>query len=157
MSINQRFLIVKEKNSKEIKYFDYDKLDGYNLRAKENVHFNDAIDINRMIIINPSFIEKIATKKLNAKFDKLINMMSYVCDMDEEDETGEGYRIVLNEANKLKMELFNKYKKYLAEEKLELMLKKIEILEGELKLRLDALYNSLEEMEKLEQNKGRGR
>lgn len=157
MSINQRFLIVKEKNSKEIKYFDYDKLDGYNLRAKENVHFNDAIDINRMIIINPSFIEKIATKKLNAKFDKLINMMSYVCDMDEEDETGEGYRIVLNEANKLKMELFNKYKKHIEETKLELMQKKIEILEGELKLRLDALYNSLEEMEKLEQSKGRGR
>ena len=157
MSINQRFLIVKEKNSKEIKYFDYDKLDGYNLRAKDNAHFNDAIDISRMIIINPTFIEKIATKKLNAKFDKLINMMSYVCDMEEEDETGESYRIVLNEANKLKMELFNKYKKHIAEAKLELMQKKIEILEGELKLRLDALYNSLEEKEKLEQSKGRGR
>lgn len=154
MAINQRFLIVKEKNSKEIKYFDYDKLDGYNLRAKENAHFDDAIDISRMIIINPTFIEKIATKKLNAKFDKLINMMSVVCDMDEEDESGEGYRIALDEANKLKMELLNKYKKYLEEEKLELMLKKIEILEDELKLRLDVLHNALEQQEK---SMGRGR
>jgi len=155
MAINQRFLIVKEKNSKEIKYFDYDKLDGYNLKAKENVHFEDAIDVSRMIIINPTFIEKIATKKLNAKFDKLINMMSFVCEMDEDDETGEGYRIALNEANKLKMELINKYKKYLDEQKLELMLKKIEILEDELKLRLDVLMKSYQETNEKKQGRGR--
>lgn len=152
MAINQRFLIVKEKNSKEIKYFDYDKLDGYNLRAKEHIRFADAVDISRMIIINPTFIDKIATKKINAKFDKLINMMSYVCEV--EDETGEGYRIALDEANKLQMELINKYRKFIEEEKLELMLKKIEILSGELKLRLDVLYNSLEQEEK---SRGRGR
>jgi len=152
MAINQRFLIVKEKDSKEIKYFDYDKLEGYNLRAKEHIRFADAVDISRMIIINPTFIDKIATKKINAKFDKLINMMSYVCEV--EDETGEGYRIALDEANKLQMELINKYRKYIEEEKLELMLKKIEILSGELKLRLDVLYNSLEQEEK---SRGRGR
>jgi len=152
MAINQRFLIVKEKDSKEIKYFDYDKLDGYNLKAKEHIHFADAVDISRMIIINPTFIDKIATKKINAKFDKLINMMSFVC--EHEDESGEGYRIALDEANKLQMELINKYKKYIEEEKLELMLKKIEILSGELKLRLDVLMNSLEMEEK---SRGRGR
>lgn len=152
MAINQRFLIVKEKSSKEIKYFDYDKLDGYNLRAKENTRFDDAIDISRMIIINPTFIEKIATKKINSKFDKLLNMMS-ICD-EEDDESGEGYRIALDEANKLKMELLNKYKKFIEDEKLELMLKKIEILESSLKVRLEVLYNSLEQEEK---SKGRGR
>ena len=52
------------------------------------------------------------------------------------------------------MELINKYRKYIEEEKLELMLKKIEILSGELKLRLDVLYNSLEQEEK---SRGRGR
>ena len=75
MAITNRFLVVKEKNSKEIKYFDYNKLDGYNLQAKKDLHFLDAIDVNRIIIINPSFIEKIATRKINAKFDRLINMI----------------------------------------------------------------------------------
>ena len=142
-------------NSKEIKYFDYDKLDGYNLKAKKDLHFMDAIDVNRIIIINPSFIEKIATKKINAKFDRLINMIQVVCDNEEDDETGEGYRIALDEANKLKMELWNKYKKYISEEKLDLMTKKIEILEDELKLRLNVLMNSLYEQENL--NKGHSR
>lgn len=154
MSITSKFLIVKEKNSKEIKYFDYDKLDGYNLTAKDNAHFQDAIDINRMIIINPSFTEKIATKKLESKFDKLITMSQVVCELDEEDDTGEGYRIVLDEANKLRTELWNKYKKFISEEKFELMCKKIDIIEGELKLRLQVLNNSIEEEKK---ERGRGR
>ena len=155
MAVTSRFLIVKEKNSKDIKYFDYDKLEGYNLTTKKDVHFSDAIDINRVIIINPTFIDKVATKKINAKFNKLINMMQIVCEVGDEDESGEGYRIALDEANKLKMELWNKYKKFISEEKLELMIKKIEILEDELKLRLDLLLNKNIMEEEL--NKGHSR
>ena len=141
MAVTSRFLIVKEKNSKDIKYFDYNKLDGYNLTTKKDVHFADAIDVNRVIIINPTFIDKIATRKINSKFNKLINMMQIVCEVGDEDESGEGYRIALDEAEKLKMELWNKYKKFISEERLELMIKKIEILEDELKLRLTLLLN----------------
>ena len=154
MAESSRFLIVKEKDSKEIKYFDYDKLDGYNLKMKKDLHFMDAIDVNRVIIINPSFIDKVVTRKVNAKFDRLINMIQIVCENDD-DETGEGYRIALDEANKLKMELWNKYRKYLAKEKLDLMIKKIEILEDELNLRLNVLMNSLYEQEQL--NRGHSR
>lgn len=151
MAVVSRFLVVKNKDEKDIKYFDYDKLDGYNLTIKKDVHFADAIDVNRVIIINPSFIDKIATRKVNTKFNKLINMMQIVCEVGDEDESGEGYRIALDEATKLKYELINKYKKFIAEEKLELMIKKIEILEDELKLRQELLLNSKimeEEMEK---------
>lgn len=155
MAITNRFLVVKEKNSKEIKYFDYNKLDGYNLQAKKDLHFLDAIDVNRIIIINPSFIEKIATRKINAKFDRLINMIQVVIDVGDEDESGEGYRIALDEAEKLRMELWNKYRKYLSEEKISLWTKKIEILEDELKLRLNVLMNTLYEKEEL--NRGHSR
>ena len=155
MAVTSRFLIVKEKDSKEIKYFDYDKLEGYSLTAKKDVHFADGIDINRVIIINPSFIDKIATKKIKSKFEKLVNMMQIVCEVGDEDESGEGYRIALDEANKLKMELWNKYKKFISDEKLDLMIKKIEILEDELKLRLDLLLNKNIMDEEL--NKGHSR
>lgn len=155
MAVTSRFLIVKEKDSKEIKYFDYDKLDGYNLTTKKDVHFADGIDINRVIIINPSFIDKIASRKIKSKFDRLVNMMQIICEVGDEDESGEGYRIALDEANKLKIELWNKYKKFIAEEKLDLMIKKIEILEDELKLRLDLLLNRNLMEEEL--NKGHSR
>lgn len=155
MAVISRFLVVKNKDEKDIKYFDYDKLDGYNLTIKKDVHFVDAIDVNRVIIINPTFIDKIATRKINTKFNKLINMMQIVCEVGDEDESGEGYRIALDEAARLKSELWNKYRKFISEEKLSLMLKKIEILEDELKLRQELLRDSLNREEDL--NKGHGR
>lgn len=141
MAVKSRFLIVKEKKLKDTKYFDNSKIGGYNLTMKKGVHFADAIDINRVMIVNPVFIDKIASEKINSKFNKLINMMQIVCEVGDEDETGEGYKIALDEAGKLKMELYNKYKKYISDQKLDLMIKKIEILEDELKLRLDLLLN----------------
>ena len=155
MAVISRFIVVKNKDEKDIKYFDYDKLDGYNLTIKKDVHFVDAIDVNRVIIINPTFIDKIATRKINTKFNKLINMMQIVCEVGDEDESGEGYRIALDEAARLKSELWNKYRKFISEEKLSLMLKKIEILEDELKLRQELLKDSLNREEDL--NKGHGR
>ena len=136
MKGDTKFLIVKDKDTKEVRYFDYDKIDGYKLKAKKNTNFFDDINVSRVIIINPSFSEKIANKKMDAKFERLLTMMNIVC---EEDDTGEGLDIVLNEANKFRMELINKYRKYIEAEKLELMLKKIEIIEKELKLRKKAI------------------
>ena len=141
MAINHRFLIVKDKDNKEIKYFDYENVEGYSLKAKENAHFADCIDVNRVIIINPSFQEKIAVKKINGKFVKIINLMNFVIQNEDSDDSGDGYRYALDEADRLKRELINKYNKYLSEEKLDLMIKKLEILEKELELRYKVLLN----------------
>ena len=131
-----KFQIVKERQPKYVINFDYSKIDGYNLTAKKNYSFFNDVDVSRVIIINPSFCNKIACKKMNHKFERLITMMQVVC---EDDDTGEGLDIVLDEANKFKMELINKYRKYIEEEELELMYKKIEIIEKELQLRRKAL------------------
>ena len=132
MDDDSKFLIVKDKDSKVVKYFDYDKIDGYNLKAKKNTNFFDDINVSRVIIINPSFSEKIARKKMDAKFEKLLTMMNIVL---EEDETGEGLDIVLDEANKFRMEIINKYKKSIADRDLDIMLKKLDIIEKELRMR----------------------
>lgn len=133
---NARYLIVKNNIISKVLYFDYDNIDGYNLTAKKNYNFFDNMNVSRVIIINPSFCETIAKKKMKHKFERLLTMMQVVC---EDDDTGEGLDIVLDEANKFKMELINKYRKYIEEEELELMFKKIEIVEKELNLRKKAI------------------
>ncbi len=160
MAINQRFLIVKDKDSKEIRYFDYDKIDGYDLTAKKDVKFEDAINISRIIIINPSFSEKIATKKMNSKFTELLNLLNYVITNEDSDEDGTNLDIVLDRVSKFKRELFNKYSKYVQEEKLKIMLKKVEIIEREVKLRKEAVMLKLEQrlsMEMQEEKIGKSR
>lgn len=154
MKNQSKFLVVKTKDSKEITYFDYDKLNGYNLKAKKNVKFSDAINISRMIIINPSFTEKLADHKIKAKFEKFVNLITIVCENEDSDVSGEGYRLALNEAEKLRMEILNKYKKYINEEKLDLYMKKISILEDEIKLRQEEMiYYQLQDQYEVEQEK----
>lgn len=152
MANEKKFLVVKTKDEKTIKYFEYDKVKGYNIKPKNTVKFEDAINVDKMILINPSLIEKMIDKKVKRKFDYLINLMSVVCDPDN--ESSDGLYLALNEAEKFRTEILNKYKKYLQEEKLELLEKKLYILEDELKLRIKYLDYQLQE-EKTKEGKSR--
>ncbi len=140
MAVTSKFLIIKQNEEKNSKLLS--DIEGYNLTMKSGVHFVDGIDISRLIITEPNFVDKVASSKIKKKFEKLINMIQIVCEVGDEDESGEGYRIALDESEKLKQELWNKYKKFISDEKLELMTKKIEILEDELKLRLELLLEA---------------
>ena len=152
MAKEQKFLVIKNKDEKTIKYFEYSKLSGYNIKPKNNIKFEDAINVDRMILINPSLIEKMIDKKVQRKLNSLINMMSIVCESD--DESGEGLYLALDEVEKFKGEVFNKYMKYISAEKLSLIEKKIAILEDELKLRIKYLSYTYEESYK---NDGKSR
>ena len=155
MGKEQRFLVVKTNDSKEIKYFEYDKISGYSIKQNPNLKFQDAINVNKMILINPSLIEKMVDKKIKKRFDYLINLLSIVYEND--DETGDGLELALNEAEKFRMELINKYKQYINEEKYELLMKKIEILEDELYLRMQFVMNKNNLLEKEEVKEGKTR
>lgn len=155
MGREERFLVVKNKDSKDIKYFEYDKISGYNIKPNPKLKFQDAINVNRMILINPSLIEKMVDKKIKRKFDYLINLLAIVYEND--DDTGEGLKLALNEAEKFRMELVNKYKQYLSDEKYELLLKKIAILEDELYLRMQYILNMNAYMEQFEEEKVEGK
>lgn len=138
MAENQRFLVVKEKNSKTIKYFEYDKLHGYTVKPNPKLKFKDAINVKEMILINPSLIEKMVDRKVKKRFDYLIKLLAYICDESSSDEAID---IALDEASKFRNELNNQYREYINEEKRNLLLKKITILEDELKLRKNYQLN----------------
>ena len=152
MGKEQKFLVVKNKDSKEIKYFEYDKISGYNIKPIPNLKFQDAINVNKMILINPSLIEKMVDKKIKRRFDYLINLLSVVYEND--DDTGEGLKLALNEAEKFRTELNNKYRQYINEEKFDLLQKKIAILEDELYLRMQFV---LDKVNDIEEEKGKSR
>ena len=152
MAVNRRFLVIKNKDSKVIKYFEYDKLNGYKVHPKQNVRFTNAINVNKMVIINPSLIEKIIDRKIKHKFNSLINLLSFVYE-NEDASTTDGLDLALNEAEKFRIETINKYKEYLTEEKLKLMEKKIENLEDEIKLRKQYFINEQFNRELIEEKK----
>ena len=147
MTNSIHYLIVKEKNKKEITYFEYDKLKGFNMTSKnKNIKLRDAINVNKMVIINPSFIEKLINKKINVKIMKLIDLLSNIYESDDDDPAGT-LMMALNEVEKFKREMINRYVEYMNKEQLKLLDKKIKILEHEVTMRAYVLNESREELE----------
>ena len=145
--ITKRYHIIKDKEDKSITYFEYDKLEGYDLSPKKSAKIEDAINVNKIVIINPSLANKVAKKKVDIKFKKLLQLLNIIFETD--DETGTAYHQGLDEIERLRQELVDKYKKYLENDEYDTMDKKLGILEHELKVRLFYLQKEMDyEMEK---------
>lgn len=148
--MTKRFVVTKDENTQTITYKEYDSLKGYDFKPKNKLSKEDIINVDEMVIINPSLIEKLISKKCKKTLERILKLISFIYD---DDETGEeSVTLALNEIAKFKELLDTKYKEYMKEKEYKLMLKKLEILENEVKLR--KLYlNSKENIEK--KSKGR--
>ena len=151
--LDKKYLVVKNKDDKAITYFEYDKIDGYDISPKKDTKIMDAINVNKVVIINPTLASKVAKKKIDIKFRKLVGLLNIIFESD--DETGDALKKGLDEVEKLKSELYNKYKKHLEESEFDTMEKKIGLLEHELKIRLFYINKELEYQQQLEETKGR--
>jgi len=94
-----------------------------------------------MMIIKPTLIEKLLKRKISVKLDNYLQYIISVLD----DESSDAGRIgtVLSDLNRYREIVKNNYRQYLNEKYIELLLKKIELLEYELKKKLMVLkaYN----------------
>ena len=134
-------------NNKEIIYLDYDKLKGFDFEPRNNVKY-DGIVVNKMVIIKPSMIEKVLRKKIKRKLDLYLKLIiKFIESNDSED--GDALMEALNDLTRYKNIINYKYKKYLDEKYLNILLKKIALLEYELNSRLinyKKLYDYEEEL-----------
>lgn len=148
--MTKRFVVTKDENTQTITYKEYDSLKGYDFKPKNKLSKEDIINVDEMVIINPSLIEKLISKKCKKTLERILKLISFIYD---DDETGEeSVTLALNEIAKFKELLDTKYKEYMKEKEYKLMIKKLEILGNEVKLR--KLYlNSKENREK--KSKGR--
>lgn len=136
VSENKKYFVVKDRNDLSITYFEYDKVQGYDLHPR-NVKIKDAIDVNQIVVINPGMMEKLAFRKVNAKFRKIVKLLMFVLSEENDDDgTGGTYQESLNEISKLRMEILVNYKNKLRVEDFDTFNKKLDLLEQELKMRL---------------------
>lgn len=150
MEKTKRFVISKNEDTQTITYKEYQNLNGYDFKPKNKLSKEDIINVDEMVIINPSLIKKLISKKCKKTLERILKMISFIYD---EDDTGEeSVELALNEMSKFRNLLETKYKEYMEEKDYKLMIKKIEILENEVKLR--KLYLNSKDMEE-KKSKGR--
>ena len=129
-------------------------LDGYDFRPRNKVN---QINVSKVTIIDNLMIDKILTVKFDRTFKKLIALAMRV--LNDDDASDDDVRIVLDEEKLIKEILQNRYAKYIRHEKELLFLKKLKVIENEMRMKQIAIKKKaiyLEELER-EHTKGRGR
>ena len=121
------YFVSKDNKSGEIVYLEYDK-NGYKVTPKKNK--KDAIMVNKIVFVSPSLTEKLLKKKIEHKITKLLYDLNSI-NTDDEDSDDSNTTLVRNkllEAERLRLNIINNYKKYLGNSYCTLTLKKMQII-----------------------------
>lgn len=130
------YLIKRKNKNKKILSFFYESC-GYEF--KPNIQNDKLIKISNLYIVDEILINKILIKKINKSFRRLAAIALSVIN-DEDATTGDAI-IALDEIAKQKSNILNKYQKYLFKEEQEKILKRLKVLEKDLKDRLVVLQS----------------
>lgn len=142
--MGQKKFVVKKDSKDVVTYMEYTSRSGLNLKPKHKQNFEDMINVDEMIIINPSLIRKLIDKKCSKNFERILKMVNVIFDDDSDDTS---FMIALDEIERLKKLIANKYKSYMKEEEYDIYMKKLEIIKQELEERQKYILESSLEKE----------
>ena len=129
----KHYTIIKEN---EIKKASFRKIKNkrFKIKPKNQVKY-EGIVVDRLIIYDDQFIERILKKKIRRKLEQYLNyIINY---LDESDDDGiTDLRHALNDLTRYKSIIYNKYRKHLDEKYVELLMKKISLLEYQINHKL---------------------
>ena len=129
--MNKTYHISKTKNEKETTNLDINKLDGYKITPK--ITTDDQIEVKKVVFTDRELAERVIRKKIDSKIAYLL----YKLNLFETDGSDSGtIAKSLMDAEKLRVQLINKYIKYLGHTYYGLTLKKIELIIDELNYKL---------------------
>ncbi len=141
----QTYILIKDYRFHDIKNLDHKKLDGFHFKPVNNISYA-GVTVKRMVMINPSFVEKVLKRKIKKKLEVYLRFIISIIDADDDDTDITSLRAALNDLTKYKDTIRYKYQQYLEEKYAILLLQKIELLEQELKKKI-VCYKEPEEKE----------
>ncbi len=146
------YLINKKHHDESI--ISMHDMDGYVFKPKTKS--DSYIKVKEVKIVDPTMIDKILSMKFDKLFKQVVAMALTV--INDDDATDDDAVIVLDEVELVREILLNRYQKFLNYEKEQLFLKKLRLIENEMrvkqiKIKQKAIY--LAEME--EKKVGRSR
>lgn len=132
------------------------ELDGYTFKPKPGK--GNYIKVNEVKIVDKVMIEKILSMKFDRAFKQLVALALRVINDEEADD--DAAMLVMDEVELVRQILLERYHKYISKEKEQLFLKKLRIIENEMrvkqiKIKQKAIY--LEQQQQEEKSRGRGR
>lgn len=132
----KQYLLVKDKYNNETMVVNYETIDGFKFKPMNKVK-NNGLKVNSIIIVKPSMIEKLLRIKITKKLKAYLKYVLELLETDNDDDTS--YHEALNELERYKNRINNLYRDYLDDEYVKLLIKKINLIEHELKIKIMGL------------------
>lgn len=148
----RHYSLHKDTERKKILLFQSKKEVGFQFAPKHSSDYM-GMSVDKMVVINPSFVEKVLKKKVKRRLDLYLQFIVNI--LDDEDTDPTGLREVLNDVERYKRIIINKYQLYLDEKYINLLLKKIDILSNEIKMKLVYAREPIEKEIEHEQRRSR--
>ena len=125
---------------KEFENAEFGQLDGF-LMGSRGRGFNIQGEVIRNInVTNKKLAHGVVCKKVFAKYDKLINLLTDILISD--DDSDDTFREALNHIEKFRLEVKIKYREFLKKKELEKMSKQLELLKKEANRRMLEISDS---------------
>ena len=124
-----KYVIDKKQEKMKLMYYDV-KMAGLDVEPINNVKDLN-IKAKKVKLIDKKLRESYIKQRINKKIDKIINFMMRIINDDDTSEDDVG--MVLDEMNRLKGIIVNKYKEYLNASEYKNMLTKLIMIEDEFK------------------------
>lgn len=149
----KKYSINKERRN-AIAKIDSKKDKGYKFVPKNEIKYN-GIKVDKMVVINSSFVERVLKKKIKKRLNSYLEYVVSLTDDDTDDTDGSKIQMAINDLERYKSIIKKKYREYLEPRYIELLLKKIDLIEYELKVKSYVYEYDLEE--EYEEEKGKSR
>ncbi|MCI8444845.1 MAG: hypothetical protein HFG15_00255 [Bacilli bacterium] len=128
-------------------YINFRKLKGFKVTPKNKIRYN-GVQVKEMVIFNVTFVKKVLERKTRIKLESYLQYIMRILEMIDTTGGDDGtINIALNDLDRYKRTIMNKYRVYLDKRYTELLLKKIALYERELRMKQAYLMAYPEEIE----------
>ena len=139
---------------KKWKFKDFESLcnlDGFLMPSSRNGFNICNQKITYINVVDIELAKPIVRKFVSTKYKKLIKTLTELLISD--DDSGDTFRLALYKIEKFRMEVKNKYRRFLEQKELEIMAKQLSALQKQAKLEFAELQNNLLSMNEMGKGK----
>lgn len=115
-------------------------IDGFLMNSKNKMFKINDCNIKNLKISAKDLANPLVVNKVFKKYEKLIEYLAEL--LVDDDDTGDSMREALNQIEKFRLEIKNKYRKFLKQKEIEKMSKQLSLLKKEANNRLMQIHNS---------------